>query len=84
MRTGLGFDLWLKNMEEIDTEEDLSKHSLFAIKERFQQEYTRVIKNKKMSTSEIAAACEMTEDEVKTIFTYFEQLNRFEQKLLKI
>lgn len=84
MRTGLGFDLWLKNMEEVDTEEDLSKHSLFAIKERFQQEYTRVIKNKKMSTSEIAAACEMTEDEVKTVFTYFEQLNRFEQKLLKI
>ena len=84
MRTGLGFDLWLKNMDEVDTEEDLSKHSLFAIKERFQQEYTRVIKNKKMSTSEIAAACEMTEDEVKTVFTYFEQLNRFEQKLLKL
>lgn len=84
MRTGLGFDLWLKNMDDVDTEEDLSKHSLFLIKERFQQEYTRVIKNKKMSTSEIAAACEMTEDEVKTVFTYFEQLNRFEQKLLKL
>jgi predicted XRE-type DNA-binding protein len=84
MRTGLGFDLWLKNMDDVDTEEDLSKHSLFAIKERFQQEYTRVIKNKKMSTSEIATACEMTEDEVKTVFTYFEQLNRFEQKLLKL
>lgn len=84
MRTGLGFDLWLENMEDVDTEEDLSKHSLFAIKERFQQEYTRVLKNKKMSTSEIAEACEMTEDEVKTVFTYFEQLNRFEQKLLKL
>lgn len=84
MRTGLGFDLWLKNMDDVDTEEDLSKHNLFAIKERFQQEYTRVIKNKRMSTSEIAKACEMTEDEVKTVFTYFEQLNRFEQKLLKL
>ena len=84
MRTGLGFDLWLKNMDDVDTEEDLSKHSLFAIKERFQQEYTRVLKNKKMSTFEIAEACEMTEDEVKTVFTYFEQLNRFEQKLLKL
>ena len=84
MRTGLGFDLWLKNMDDVDTEEDLSKHNLFAIKERFQQEYTRVIKNKKMSTSEIAKACEITEDEVKIIFTYFEQLNRFEQKLLKL
>lgn len=84
MRTGLGFDLWLKNMDDVDTEEDLSKHKLFAIKERFQQTYTRVLVNKKMSTAEIAAACEMTEDEVKTIFTYFEQLNRFEQKLLKL
>ena len=84
MRTGLGFDLWLKNMDEVSTEEDLSKHSLYAIKERFQQEYTRALKGKRMSTSDIAAACEMTEDEVKTIFTYFDQLHRFEQKLMKI
>lgn len=84
MRTGLGFDLWLKNMDEVSTEEDLSKHSLYAIKERFQQEYTRALKEKRMSTSDIAAACEMTEDEVKTIFTYFDQLYRFEQKLMKI
>jgi hypothetical protein len=80
MRTGLGFDLWLKNMDEINTEEDLSKHSLFAIKERMQQTYTMLIK-KKMSTKEIAEKLEMTEDEVKVIFTYFEQLDRFEKKL---
>lgn len=84
MRTGLGFDLWLKNMDEVSTEEDLTKHSLFAIKERFQQEYTRALRAKKLSTSEIAEACDMTEEEVKTIFTYFDQLNRFEQKLMKI
>jgi hypothetical protein len=80
MRTGLGFDLWLKNMDEVSTEEDLTKHSLFAIKERMQQAYTRLIK-KKMSTKDIADALELTEDEVKVIFTYFEQLDRFEQKL---
>ena len=80
MRTGLGFDLWLKNMDEISTEEDLTKHSLFAIKERMQQAYTRLIK-KKMSTKDIADSLEMTEDEVKVIFTYFEQLDRFEKKL---
>lgn len=80
MRTGLGFDLWLKNMDEISTEEDLSKHSLFAIKERMQQAYTMLIK-RKMSTKDIADKLEMTEDEVKVIFTYFEQLDRFEKKL---
>ena len=83
MRTGLGFSLWLKNMEEQTVEDDLSKHSLFAIKERMQQEYTRAIK-KKMSTKDIAEACGMTEDEVRVIFTYFEQLNRFEQKLIAL
>ena len=80
MRTGLGFDLWLKNDFTSKTEDDLSKHSLFSIKERMQQTYTKLIKNK-MSTKDIADALEMTEDEVKVIFTYFEQLNRFEQKL---
>ena len=45
-----------------------------------QQAYTRAIK-KRMSTKEIAEAMMMTEDEVKVIFTYFEQLDRFEQKL---
>lgn len=81
IRTGLGFDLWLKNdIEGKSTEDDLSKHSLFAIKERMQQAYTRAIK-KKMSTKDIAEALMMTEDEVKVIFTYFEQLDRFEQKL---
>jgi hypothetical protein len=80
MRTGLGFDLWLKNDFTSKTEDDISKHSLFAIKERFQQTYTKLIK-KKMSTKDIADALEMTEDEVKVIFTYFDQLDRFEQKL---
>lgn len=84
MRTGLGFELWVKNMDDTEQEDDLNKHSLFAIKERFQQEYTKIMVKKKMSTSEIAAACEMTEDEVKTAFTFFDQLNRFEQKLLKL
>ncbi len=84
MRTGLGFNLWLKNMEEQSAEEDLSKHSLFAIKERMQQEYTMAIRNKRMSTKDIADAVGMSEDEVKVIFTYFEQLDRFEKKLVSL
>lgn len=81
MRTGLGFGLWLDDMDSRDDEpEDLSRHNLFAIKERLQITYTRLIK-RGMSTSDIAEAVGMTEDEVKIIFTYFDQLNRFEQKL---
>lgn len=84
LRYGLGFSLWSK--EEIDNqdEDDIYKHNLFSIKERFQQEYTRVLRNKKLSTKEIAEKCEMTEDEVKVVFTYFDQLDRFEKKLLAL
>lgn len=83
MRTGLGFNLWLKNMEEVVTEEDLSKHNLFAIKTRMEQEYTTLLR-KKMSTKDIADALGMTEDEVKVVFTYFAQLDRFEKKLVEL
>lgn len=84
VRYGLGFSLWSK--EEIDDTsdgEDLSKHSLFAIKERFQTEYTRLIR-KGMSTNEIAEALEMTTDEVKLHFSFFDSLDRFEKKMQKL
>ena len=84
MRTGLGFDLWLKDMESISQEDDLTKHNLFAIKQRFQEEFTRVYRDKQLTTKEIAEKCGMSEDEIKIIFTYFDQLDRFEKKLLAL
>lgn len=78
--TGLGFDLWLDDSDIENDVEDLSKHSLYAIKDRIQQVYTRAIR-KGMSTKEIAEKVGMTEDEVKVYFTYFDQLDRFEKKL---
>ena len=82
VRTGLGFGLWVTGDEAEDKNpvEDLSSHNLFAIRERVQIAYTNAIK-KGMSSGEIATALGMTEDEVKLHFTFFDQLNRFEQKL---
>ena len=80
INTGLGFDLWRDDSDIENDTDDLSKHNLFAIKERMQQAYTRAIK-KGMSTKDIADKLQMTEDEVKVYFTYFAQLNRFEEKL---
>ena len=80
INTGLGFDLWRDDADIENDTDDLSKHNLFAIKERMQQEYTRAIK-KGMSTKDIAEKLQMTEDEVKVYFTYFAQLQRFEEKL---
>ena len=79
INTGLGFDLW-RDDSDIDEVDDLSKHNLFSIKERMQQAYTRAIK-KGMSTRDIADAVNKTEDEVRILFTYFDQLGRFEQEL---
>ena len=84
LRYGLGFSLWARDEADSPDEEDLYKHSLFAIKERFQVEYTTVLRNKHLTTKEIADKCGMTEDEIKTIFTYFDQLDRFEKKLTSI
>ncbi len=70
--------------EGTDADElEKSKHSIFVIKERCQVEYTRAIK-KNMSTKDIALALEMTEDEVKAYFSYFDILDRFEKKLCKL
>ena len=40
-----------------------------------------LLSNSQMAIKEIADRLEMTEDEVKVVFTYFAQLDRFEQKL---
>ena len=82
MRTGLGFGLWVSGDEADDKApvEDLNSHSLWAIKERMQQAYTKAM-IKGLSTGDIAKAVNKTEDEVRLLFTYFDQLNRFEQEL---
>lgn len=80
IRFGLGFSLWLDDEVEQEKEEDLSKHNIFSIKERVQQEYTRLLK-KRMSVSDIAKALDMTKDEVTNVFTFFDQIDRFERKL---
>ena len=83
LRYGLGFSLWSKDEVEDSQEEDLYKHSLDAIKLRFQQTYTQKLQ-KHMSTEDIAKGLNMTTDEVKVIFTYFDQLKRFETALQKL
>lgn len=83
LNTGLGFDLWLNDATGAEQEEDLNKHSLDAIKLRFQQTYTQKLQ-KHMSVADIAKGLNMTEDEVKVIFTYFDQLKRFETALQKL
>lgn len=81
IRTGLGFGLWSNDFEgDTSKEDDISLHKIFAIKERLQIAYTNLIK-KGMSTKDIAQKLEMSEDEVKVFFTYFDIIDRVEKKL---
>ena len=81
MRTGLGFGLWLKDeADALDQSDDLSSHSIYAIKERMQIEYTNLIK-RGFSTRQIAENCGMTEELVRVVFTYFDQIAEFEKRL---
>lgn len=80
MRTGLGFSLWLKDIEAGYTE-DLGHHNIYKIKERLQEEYSELM-YKGLSLDQIADKLGMTTDEVKLYFTYFDMIDRFEQKLI--
>lgn len=86
IRTGLGFDLWLKNEEndiKNNMEDDLNRHDIFKIKERCQELYTKKMKAG-LSTKDIADKLHRSEDEVKAIFTYFDTLSNFERDLANI
>jgi hypothetical protein len=86
IRTGLGFDLWLKEEfknEKDNWEDDLSRHDIFKIKERCQEIYTKKMKEG-LTTKDIADKLHKTEDEVKAIFSYFDTLSNFEKELSNI
>ena len=83
MRTGLGFGLWLDDMDnkESGSEEDLSKHNIYAIRERMQIIYTKLIK-RGLSTSEIASMMGTSEQTVQYYLNgIFDEINRFEKAM---
>ena len=82
--TGLGFDLWLDGEEcENEVTDDLTKHSLRAIKERMEQEVTACIK-KGISLGDIAKELGMDEEVFRSKFTYFSELSKIEKKLMEL
>lgn len=86
IRTGLGFNLWLKEEEKNEKdnwEDDLYRHDIFKIKERCQQIYTQKMKEG-LTVKEIAQKLHKTEDEVKALFSYFDTLSNFEKDLSNI
>ena len=81
INTGLGFDLWLEDSDIEDSGEDLSKHNIYAIRERMQQSYTKLVK-RGLSTSEIAKMMGTSEQTVQYYLNgIFDEINRFEKAM---
>lgn len=84
IHTGLGFGLWSDDIGDIeDAFDDLSKHSLQAIKDRILEKVTALMK-RGISEDNIAAHNNMSVEEMKGLFSYFTSINRFERSLNKL
>jgi len=86
VRTGLGFSLWLKeNDEELAlrtmADEDLTKHSIFAIKKRIEELLTFKIQNSGKTKEEILKKLGLNEKTLMVYLGYFEALNKLEKAM---
>ena len=81
INTGLGFNLWLDDSDIEDSGEDLTKHNIYAIRERMQQAYTKLLK-KGMTTKEIADKLRTNESTINYMLTKsFDDLVHLEKDL---
>lgn len=83
IRTGLGFNLWLKEEEKNEKdnwEDDLSRHNIFKIQERLQQLISSKMKQG-LSVEKIATNLDLSEEELRNYFTYFKIIDRLEKRI---
>lgn len=85
INTGLGFKLWMDD-SDLDTDsDDLTKHSIFAIRERMQQKCTELVK-RGMTTKEIAQKLGINEQSLLQYYLggVFDEIYRVEQEMAKL
>ena len=84
IRTGLGFDLWIKNENEeqkLQKQADL-KHDIMKVRERVFEEFTALNK-KGYSKADIAELIGMNEDELDMKIKMYVSLANMEKKLIE-
>lgn len=79
IRTGLGFDLWAESEGE-DGEDDLSRHSIWAVKERLERLITAKERNG-LSHNDLLAEVGMNEKQLQKVMQYFATLDKLERKV---
>lgn len=83
IRTGLGFDLWLKEEKENENnqEEDLSKHDILKCALRLKEKLTKIMIDNKLSLEDVANKIEIEPEELKSYLNYYTILNRLEKRI---
>ena len=85
IHTGLGFDLWLdEECKETEDMDDLSKHSLKKIKQRFQELITAKMTAGNLTLGELADKAGYDEDTIRSYFSYFKLLDEAERRIARV
>ena len=80
IRTGLGFKLWCSEKDTDPAPDDLSGHSIFAIKQRVEQIITAKLQNG-LDMADLYAAVGISRKQFETIMATFNSINVLENKL---
>ena len=82
VRTGLGFDLWAES-ENDDGADDLSRHSIWAIKERIERLIT-VKERNGLDHRDLLSGLGINEKQLSVIMQYFSKIASFESAVSKL
>ena len=82
VRTGLGFDLWAES-ENDDGADDLSRHNIWAIKERIERLIT-VKERNGLDHRDLLSGLGINEKQLSVIMQYFSKIASFESAVSKL
>jgi len=80
IRTGLGFSLWASDSDTDAAPDDLSGHSIMAIKERIDRLITSKMQ-RGMDLNDVLSYVGLSQKQFNTIVSYFGHINSLENKL---
>lgn len=82
IRTGLGFALW-SDGDGDDGEDDLSRHNIYAVKERLERLITAK-EQRGMSHRDLLAALNLSDKQLATMMGWFDRLDHLERAVGKL
>lgn len=83
IRTGLGFSLWLGEKDTDPADDDLSRHSITAIKQRIEMLMTAKLQNG-LSMDDILAHLDVNQKQFDKIWASFQNIQTLENSLKKL